>query len=456
MLVLLTRALAADDLGTLLASLAAGLLGATLAVGGLSDATARNASASADAGFGTGDLARALRRFALVLPLVLLAVLGVTADAAGGLAWGPLCAGVLLALTQGGTTILASVFRARGQAGRFALYTGLVTSAGRTLVAAVALAADLGAPFVLWSFVLVNAAVTVATWREATRGLSAGAAGAEGDASLHLGGAVWSLLANLDVIVVGLVLGADTAGRYGASMRIAEVSSQVLVAISVLYLPEATRLVVAGRRESLLRLYRTAGKWSAATTLLLAGVGFVAAGDIARLLFPEEASTTATLLRILFVGYAVHGAFGSNYGTLVALGDYRAIRRLSLVFLPLLPLATLVLTQVGGANGAAAATAGGYVVLNVVLTVELTRLIRATPFDRWYGRAVLACAASWGVAAVVTGLAGDAAPLAVLAAAGAAAGLTWAVLLRSFGALTPVEREAMGRLVRRRAAPRPA
>jgi O-antigen/teichoic acid export membrane protein len=456
MLVLLTRALPASDLGTLLASLAAGLLGATLALGGLSDATTRQASVGSESGFGMGDLARALRRFGFVLPLVILVVLGVTADAAGAIAWSPLLAGILLAVTQGGTTILASVFRARGQAGRFALFTGLVTAVGRTGVAALALAADFGADFVLWSFVGVNFVVIAVTWREATRDLPAGEAGDAGDAALHLGGAVWSLLANVDVIVVGLLLGAGTAGQYGASMRIAEVSSQVLVAISVLYLPEATKLVVAGHRDSLVKLYRTAGKWSAATTLLLAGAGFIAAADIARLLFPEDVSSTATLLRILFVGYAVHGALGSNYGTLVALGDYGSIRKVALVFIPALPIVTVGLTEAWGINGAAIATVSGYVGLNLVLTWKLTRVLGVTPFDRRYWRAVLSCMAGWAAAYVVTGLGESVEPIVVLAATGAAAVVSWGLVLRYLGALTPLELDVIGRFLRREARPRTA
>jgi O-antigen/teichoic acid export membrane protein len=451
MLVFLTRALPSGDLGTLLAALAAGVLGATLALGGLSDATTRQASAQADAGFGRGDLLRAMRRFGLVLPLVMVAVLAITSQASNGFDPSPLAAGVLLAVTQGATAILASVFRARGQAGRFALVTGLLTAIGRTVVAALALWADFGADFVLWSFVAVNALVIIITWIEAVRDLPAGSAGGEGDASLQLGGAVWSLLANLDVIVVGLILGANAAGQYGVSMRVAEVSAQFLVAISVLYLPEATKLVVAHRHESLVTLYRTACKWSAATTFLLAGAGFVASGDIARLLFPDDVSSTATLLRILFIGYAVHGAVGSNYGTLVALGEYRVIRNWSLVFLPFVPLVTVGLTALWGVTGAAAATATGYVCLNVVFTWAVTRSIGVTPFDRWYWRTVVACAFSLGVATAITVTVAGSGPLVAQAMIGAGAVIAWAVSLKTFGALRPEERDILYGFVRRRA-----
>jgi O-antigen/teichoic acid export membrane protein len=444
-LVLLTQALPGEDLGGLLSALAAGVLGATLALGGLGDATTRQASLGEGAGFGRGDLGRALRRYAAVLPIVMLALAGITAETAGGFDWSLLVAGVLLAATQGSTTILASVFRARGQAGRFALVTGLVTNFGRAAVAGLALAIGLSAGFVLWAFILLNLAVIAATWLEVGRDLPDTASAGQGDGALHLGGAAWSVLANLDVIIVGLLLGADAAGSYGVSMRIAEFSSQFLVAISVLYLPEATRLVAANRREALTLLYRTACRWSAVTSLLIAGTGFIAAGEIGHLLFPDEPSAAA-LLRILFIGYGIHGALGSNYGTLVALGDYRDIRRSSLAILAITPVLTVVLVEVWGATGAAWATAVSYVVFNCYLTIRLTGALGALPFDRLYWRGFLACGAAWAAAAAVNaGLSGlgDAGTLVVTCSA---ALITCTALLPVLGVLTPSELD----LVRRR------
>ncbi len=59
-LVLLTHALPAEGLGTLFSALAAGVLGAALAMGGLPDATTRQAAASTEMPFGRGDVRRAL------------------------------------------------------------------------------------------------------------------------------------------------------------------------------------------------------------------------------------------------------------------------------------------------------------------------------------------------------------------------------------------------------------
>jgi O-antigen/teichoic acid export membrane protein len=440
-LVMLTRALPTDDLGALLAALAAGVLGGALATGGLGDAIARQAAVAEDGqvGFGRGDLHRALRRFVAVLPLVLVAVVVITADSSPGFGASQVLAACVLAVTQGATTIVASAFRARGQPGRFAVATNLASSVGRAAIALVALVGGLGGGPVIWAFAAVNAVVALATWRDAVRDLPETTSTVEGEGALQLGGMVWSLLGNLDVVAVGLLLGAGSAGVYSVSLRVAEFSAQFVVAISLFYLPEATRLVVSGSREALLSLYRAACRWSAATTLLAAGVGFVAAPDIAAILFPDDPGPSTTVLRILFVGYGVQGSLGVSYSTLAAIAAYKEIRISALVSLPLVVAGTAALVELWGLTGAATATLAAYVGLNVWWTERATALLEASPFDSRYLRALVACAAGWVAAALAAWLLADAAPVATLAATVVAGLATWTALLPASGALGPTE-----------------
>jgi O-antigen/teichoic acid export membrane protein len=449
-LVLLAQTLPADDLGALLAAIAAGLLGATLAIGGLPDATTRSAASSAGEGaFGRGDLWSALARFGATLPFVI-ALLLLISEGGGGLDWELVTAGVLLAVTQGGTSILAAVFRARGQAVRFALATGLVVAVGRTIVAALAYGLDAGAGFVLWSFVALNAGMIVATWRPAVRGLAAKGSEREGAGALHLSGAVWALLAHLDVVVVGVVLGADAAGVYGASLRLAELSYQSVFAVSVVYLPEAVKMITAGQPDALAGLYRTASRWSTLVSLLLAGVGFVAAPWLSELLFADDAPDATTVMRILFVGYAVYGALGLGYLTSVALGSYREIRRVALVSLPTIVVATVAAAELWGLTGVACATATGYVGFNLYWLLATRRALGAMPFDRNYSRALIACALSVAVAGILALLVGDAPALIAILVLGAGGTVAWLGLIVPTGAVTPGEL----RRLRRHASPR--
>jgi O-antigen/teichoic acid export membrane protein len=453
-LLLLVRTLGGDELGALLAALAAGVLGAALATGGLADATARQAAAAGDGGgFGRGDLRRAVRRFAAVLPLVLAAVIVISTGSGGGLGASGVAAAVVLAVTQGATTIGASVFRARNQPGRFALATNLAASAGRAGIAALALGVDLSGDAVLWAFALLNLIVATVTWQHATRGLADTTSEASGIGALQLGGVLWSLLGNLDVVIVGLLLGAAPAGIYSVSLRVAEFSAQFLVVISLFFLPEATRLAVAGARDAVVALYRTACRWSAFTTLLVAGIGFVTAPELAQIVFPDERETTATLLRILFAGYGVQGALGVSYATLSAVGAYGAIWRSSLAGLALLVVGTIVLTGVWELTGAAVSTLAAYALLNVWWTRCTVAALQASPFNSRYLRFAGAAMAGWLAAGLVDlGAAeADAGAVLTVAAAGVAGLAAGATLLLASGALSPGERRLAVRALRPRA-----
>jgi O-antigen/teichoic acid export membrane protein len=447
-LVLLARALPADGLGALLAALATGVLGAALAMGGLPDVTTRQAASATEEQFGRGDVRRSLVRFAATLPVIAALLVIIAYGSSGPVEAGLVVAGLLLAATQGATTIIASIFRARGQAGRFAIVTTFLVSAGRTVVAALALTADLSADAVLWTFVALNVAVIVATWRAAMAGLPDTESRSEGDGALQLGGVAWSLMGNLDVVIVGVVLGAGDAGRYGAALRLSEFSIQFLIALSVLYMPEATRLAVTNRLSALGALYRTTCRWSTIASVVMAGVGFIVAPALARLIFDGEPSTEIAVMRILFVGYAIHGAVGQTYSTLVAIGAYRDIRRCALVLLPAIVVGTAVLTAAFGQIGAAVATAVAYAGSAIWWAVLVQRRANARPFDAHYPRALVACAAAALAAAGAFHLTGDAPPLASLLAAGAVAIATVAVVLPLSGGLTRSELAVVARRLR--------
>ena len=447
-LILLIRALPADDLGALLAAIAAGLLGAAVATGGLPDATARSAAwdrPAVDDGFGTGDLRNALTRFGLTLPFVFV-LLALLSDTPDGMDWQLLVAGALLAATQGATSILAAVFRARGQAVRFALATGLAVAVGRTVVAVLALVLDAGLPFVLWTFVILNGAVIAVTWTAATRNLRPGRSDGEGAGTLQLGGAVWALLAHLDIVVVGIVMGTDAAGVYGAALRLADFSYQFVVAVSVLYLPEAVKLFAARRRHALVALYRTSSRWAALVSLLLVGTGFVIAPELTDLLLAEDEADSAMVMRILFVGYALYGAIGLGYLTCVAAGTFREIRGAALLALPAIAGGTLAATELWGLAGAACATTAGYVAFNLWWLWVARRAVGATPFDGPYLRALLACGLSIAGAALLAILV-DGAPLLVeLIVVAAGTVLLWFAAAALTGALVPAEFRALRRL----------
>lgn len=450
-LVLLTRVLSPKGLGEVLSALATGVLGASVAMGGLPDATTRNAASSTDgSGFGRGDVHRALLRFGLTLPGIAVLTVLVSYASSGPIDVGVTCAGFVLAATQGATTIIASIYRALGHPGRFALVNTVLASIGRTVVAVAVYFTGASAAVVLWSFVVLNIGVIALTWRAAMRGIPGGGRHRSGQGAMQLGGVVWSLMGNLDLVTVGVLLGASAAGLYGAALRVAEVSIQFLIALSVIYLPEATRLAVAGKSDELRALYRTTSRWATLVTVLAAGAGFVAAPELARIVFRTDPGAATTLMRILFIGYAIHGALGQTYSTLLALGAYRDIWISSIISLPVMVIGTIALTAAFGTRGAAWSTCLAYAFTGVWWTWQVWRSLRAAPFDQYYVRALLAAVASLVVAVLVSRI-GDGLPaLGAALATLLAAALAWVLALAVAGGLSPDERSYAVRWLERR------
>ncbi len=444
-LLLLTHALSPKDLGYVFSALATGLLGATVSMGGLPDATTRHAAAASGSSFGRGDVRRALIRFLAVLPGIAGLLVLISSASSQSLDLNLVLASFLLAVTQGATTIVASIFRARGQAGRFSFVTTVFTSAGRAAVAAAALVVGVSVSVILWSFVLLNVALIAFTWRPALRDLPRTSSRFEGDREMQLGGVVWSLMGNLDLVTVGVLLGNKIAGEYGAALRMSEISIQFLIALSTIYLPEATRLAVAHRSAALRSLYTTTTRWSTLFTVTAAGVGIVAAPSLARLLFPHDPGGETALLRILFAGYAIHGALGQTYSTLLALGAYPQIWRSSIVSLPLMILGTAFLTQTFGAVGAACSTCVAYTITGIWWAWQVAGKMGSSPFDEFYGRALLACLAGVAVASVVAVFGAPIAPLGSIVAIALAAVAVTATLVLQYGGLSPNERASVVR-----------
>ncbi len=161
-------------------------------MGGLPDALTRNAASSeGESGFGRGDVLRAMARFGVTLPGIALLIVLIASASPGSASVGLISAGFLLAVTQGATTIIASIYRARGQAGRFALVNTVMASVGRTVVAVVVYLMGADAGTVLWLFVALNAAVILLTWRAAMSGLPNSQKRHAGQGAMQLGGVVW-------------------------------------------------------------------------------------------------------------------------------------------------------------------------------------------------------------------------------------------------------------------------
>lgn len=204
-------------------------------------------------------------------------------------------------------------------------------------------------------------------------------------AALTLTGAVviHALSVRMDVVLLGLLSDATQVGLYHVASRIAILSTVLLGLFNLLIGPRAAKMLAMGDLPVLQRH----------TTLGIRGISAITAPlFIVLLCFPEsvlslfgdEYRSAGNILRILAVANIVNIATGPA-GTLLNAGKRERDLLISVVlgFLVTLALAVVLIPTYGGI-GAAYATAGGLISLNVFAAFRLFQTIgiNATLFAR--------------------------------------------------------------------------
>jgi O-antigen/teichoic acid export membrane protein len=135
-------------------------------------------------------------------------------------------------------------------------------------------------------------------------------------------GGVVTFTDQLDIIMVGALLGAPDAGLYTVAARGAALLTLILIAFNTAFAPLAARLHALGQRDALegaaVNIARGALVITAAAALLLAAVA-----EPLLSLFGEEFADGATAFRLLLVGYVVYAAAAPTATILLMAGRER-------------------------------------------------------------------------------------------------------------------------------------
>lgn len=376
------RALAADEFGRLMAALALSALLSSVSLGSIPDyltsEMSRNAGLLPSRSFWAAMRGVWIRLLAIsALAAVLIAVLGLSLGM-----WLALASAAISTLM----TSLTAIFRAADRPLLFALTSGPGSAMSRLLVTSLFSFGYAKTSFVLLYLAWLSLdAVICAVGYLLARGCISGAG--PGDHTMpaapvraaYLSGVVWPLLSNTDLLVCSALLGSLASAHYGGSMRIAEMTTQVLLIVGIPYLPRAVGIARGGSRLALESLYRRSAFRIAALSLPGAALLFVFADPLLHLLLGSAAPSNMTPFRILLIGYAVHSCTGNNFATLIALQDYRFLMRSSIIaILGIAPL-TAGAALLRGQVGLAIASALFYVFLNGVWSgrLWLTHRLRA-------------------------------------------------------------------------------
>lgn len=186
-------------------------------------------------------------------------------------------------------------------------------------------------------------------------------------------------MARWDLIIVGFYLGMEAAGLYAAASRIALLPSLFIRIINLALAPLFSETYHSKDRSDFRKLFiiSTVGSCSIALPLFLIVVFFP--NEILRI-FGSEYESASNLLIILTTGQLVNLATGPCGIALNMSAYQQAVMRITL-FASLLNLCLLfVLVPRFGVVGAAAATSGMVILMNILMflkTIKAIRQIRA-------------------------------------------------------------------------------
>jgi O-antigen/teichoic acid export membrane protein len=134
--------------------------------------------------------------------------------------------------------------------------------------------------------------------------------------------ATQALLARVDILILGYVLGTTSAGIYVAASRVAGLVAFALTAVNIIFAPNIAALHARGDRASLQALVTTTAWWTTLSALVLAAPLFVLA-EMMLAMFGDAFTAGTVALQILLIGQIINAAAGSVTNLMTMTGHER-------------------------------------------------------------------------------------------------------------------------------------
>jgi O-antigen/teichoic acid export membrane protein len=253
---------------------------------------------------------------------------------------------------------------------------------------AIAAFAELEAQHALWIMAAAALVTAIAAGRAARHALPPGATPAmdpadrarwlESGMTLVLGAVVTALIERLDIIMLGILVGAEAAGPYSVASRLALTVALASAAVASLVGPELARRAASGDRHA---LQASAGRASilGAGMALASAIAIAAAWPLLRPAFGPGFEAATAPLAILLVAQAGIAAAGAAGGLLAVAGRNREIIAISFGAVILDTALLLLLIPSFGPVGAALATAATGLCHAAALAIAAHRLLGVDP-----------------------------------------------------------------------------
>jgi len=222
---------------------------------------------------------------------------------------------------------------------------------------------------------------------------------------LLLASAAAMVLQHADVVLLGILDGPAAAGEYAPVLRVFHVSMVVVSAVGFYFFSVGASLVRAGDVARLRSAFVSVTKWAMVLTVPLLLTLLIVPAPIMTALYGSRFPDTELVARVLAIGYLVNVVFGVNGAALIALGATRQIAIRSVVLMISNIVLNLILIPIFGTLGAAIATTGVTLALNLANAMLIWRIAKLSPIRRdtvSFSGAVLI--AGIGASAIVWGL----------------------------------------------------
>ncbi len=230
---------------------------------------------------------------------------------------------------------------------------------------------------VMFLVALAQCRVSSATTRQLTGSVSAQTRWREWRGPLlPLAGAsiLYAMIQQLDVVVIGSYLGAEEAGAYFAAQKTASLLGLVMVAGGLVAAPMMSAAYQSGEKRKLQSLCKMLALVIAITT----AIGFVflvMLGEQLLSIFDPAYQSAYPLLLILALGYAIDALAGPTAYLMQMTALEGAYLRIMAVVYALVLTLQIVFVPIYGAIAAAAATAIGVALWNIIAIYRLRRSI---------------------------------------------------------------------------------
>lgn len=197
------------------------------------------------------------------------------------------------------------------------------------------------------------------------------------------------LLTRTDTLMLGFFRSSFEVGLYSAAFPLASALVLFLSSFGFMYLPVASRLDAADKRDEIDAIYKLTTKWIFVLTFpgFLTLVAFP--DDVLAALFGAEYVPASAALSILAVGFFTRAAFGRSRETISALGFTTYLLVTNVFAFGLNVGLNLVLIPRYGPEGAAVASALSFVGLNLAVFAFLKHRFDISPFSKPARRTML-------------------------------------------------------------------